>query len=186
LREQWERAEAAGFRWKHGKAATAVTKNQQEKVLLRDPARFRDSVTIIPPFKGDAITHRSLYNNLAKTDIGNETIEYITSGKCSVEISYADDAPEGELGYTTGFSIVIHAKNTRTIKQTAKTLVHEVTHSKYRIGGSQYAEAVCFAREHIHEHGSLTIQDMRNIIKKVKKLYPEYEWRKGGRNKWRK
>ena len=28
LREQWERAEAAGFSWKHGKAATAVVKEQ--------------------------------------------------------------------------------------------------------------------------------------------------------------
>lgn len=186
LPEQFERMEKAGFSFRQGKAAEKAAQNVLNRPQLRDSARFRDAVSIIPPFKGDAITHRSLYNNLAKTEIGRETIEYITAGKCFVEISYADDAPEGERGYTTGFSIVIHAKNTRTIKETAKTIVHEVTHSKYGIGGSQYAEAVCFAREHLHEHGSLTNQDLRNIIKIVKRLYPEYEWRKGGRNKWRK
>lgn len=186
LPEQYERLEKAGFTWKHGKAAEKVAQNVLNRQQLRDPARFRDAVSIIPPLKGDTITHRSLYNNLAKTEVGRETIEHITAGKCFVEISYADDAPEGERGYTTGFSIVIHAKNTRTIKETAKTIVHEVTHSKYGIGGSQYAEAVCFAREHLHEHGTLTNQDLRNIIKTVKRLYPEYEWRRGGRNKWRK
>ena len=186
LLEQFERMEKAGFTWKHGKAAEKAAQNVMNRQQLRDPARFRDAVNIIPPLKGDAITHRSLYNNLAKTEVGKETIEYITAGKCFVEISYADDAPEGERGYTTGFSIVIHAKNTRTIKETAKTIVHEVTHSKYSIGGSQYAEAVCFAREYLHEHGSLTNQDLRNIIKTVKRLYPEYEWRRGGRNKWKK
>ena len=87
---------------------------------------------------------------------------------------------------TIGKSITVYAKNTKTIKKTASTLVHEVTHCKYGIGGSQYAEAVCFAREHIHEYGQLTFKDLRNIIKTVKELYPEYNWRKGGRNKWKK
>lgn len=186
LRPQYDRMETAGFDWKKGKAAEKTASLERKHTELRDPARFRDSVTIWEPFKGDAITHRSLYNNLAKSDIGKETIEFITSGKCIVEVTYTDDAPKGELGNTIGKHITIYAKNTKTIKTTASTLVHEVTHCKYGIGGSQYAEAVCFAREHIHEHGRLTNQDLRNIIKTVKDLYPEYNWRKGGRNKWKK
>ena len=186
LRMQHERMNTAGFTWKHGKAAEKTVSSVRKRTELRDPARFRDSVTIWEPFKGDAITHRSLYNNLAKSDIGKETIEFITSGQCIVEVTYTEDAPKGELGNTIGKHITIYAKNTKTIRKTAGTLVHEVTHCKYGIGGSQYAEAVCFAREHIHEHGQLTNQDLRNIIKTVKDLYPEYNWRKGGRNKWKK
>ncbi len=186
LPTQHTRMETAGFDWKKGKAAESVAKLAEKRTELRDPARFRDSVTIWEPFKGDAITHRSLYNNLAKSDIGKETIEFITSGKCFVEVTYTEDAPKDELGNTIGKHITVYAKNTKTIKRTAATLVHEVTHCKYGIGGSQYAEAVCFAREHIHEHGVLTFQDKRNIIKTVKELYPEYQWRKGGRNKWKK
>lgn len=181
-----ERMETAGFDWKKGKTAEREMLKLAKQKALRDPARFKDSVSIWPPFKGDAITHRSLYNNLARSEIGNETIEFITSGKCFVDITYADDAPAGEYGNTMGRYITVYAKNTKTVKQTAKTLVHEVTHCKYGIGGSQWAEAVCFAREHIHEHGQLTFQDIRNIINTVKELYPEYHWRKGGRNKWKK
>ncbi len=154
--------------------------------LPEDDARFRESVTIIPPFKGDAITHRKLHKNLAKSEVGKETIEYVTSGACNVEINYTDEAPKGTRGTTMGNNITIYAKNTKTVKLTAKTLVHEVTHCKYNIGGSQYAEAVCFAREHLHEHGKLTYNDIRNIIKEIKVLYPEYQWRKGGRNTWKK
>ena len=186
LPAQHARMEAAGFDWKKGKAAEKAFTKHNELKKLRDPARFRDVVTIMPPYKGDAITHRSLYNNLAKSEIGREAIDYISSGRCMLEINYTDDAPKGIRGETFGHSIIIYAKNTRTIKLTAKTIIHEVTHSKYKIGGSQWAEAVCFSMEHIHEHGQLTIQDKRNIIKKVKDLYPEYQWRKGGRNNWKK
>lgn len=175
---QRERAQVAGFGVKQARAVEKVTVQAEG---IKDFAKFRDSVTIIPPFKGDAITHRSLRNNLARSKVGKETIEFINSGKCSVEINYTDEAPEGVRGETFGRSITIYAKNTRTIKATAKTLVHEVTHCKYGIGSSQWAEAVCFAREHIHEHGELTFQDKRNIIKTVKDLYPEHQWRKGGR-----
>ena len=183
---QHARMEVAGFNWKHAKAAEKAMEQMEEQRELRDPARFKDSITIWPPFKGDAITPRSLYNNLAKSSIGKETIEFITSGKCVVDITYTEGTPTDELGNTIGNYITVYAKNTKTIKRTAKTLVHEVTHCKYGIGGSQWAEAVCFAREHIHEHGQLTFQDKRNIIKMVKQLYPEYQWRKGGRNGWKK
>lgn len=186
LPTQHARMEAAGFDWKKGKAAEKAFAEYNKLKKSRDPARFRDVVTIMPPYKGDAITHRSLYNNLAKSAIGKETIDYISSGKCMLEISYTDDAPKGVRGESFGHSIIIYAKNTRTIKLTAKTIIHEVTHCKYKIGGSQWAEAVCFSMEHIHEHGQLTFQDKRNIIKTVKELYPKYQWRKGGRNNWKK
>lgn len=127
-----------------------------------------------------------MYNNLAKSAVGKETIDYISSNECSVEINYTDEAPKGVRGTTLGKSITIYAKNTQTVKLTAKTLIHEATHCKYNIGGSQYSEAVCFAREYLHEYGQLTYKEIRNIIKEVKELYPEYQWRKGGRNTWKK
>ena len=183
---QHARMEAAGFDWKKGKEAENAYTEYEKQRDLRDPARFQDVVSIIPPYRGDAITHKSLYKNLRKSEVGKEAIEYIASGKCSVEVNYTDEAPKGVRGECFGSHITIYAKSTRTIKETAKTIIHEVTHSKYKIGGNQWAEAVCFSMEHIHEYGQLTFQDKRNIIKTVKELYPEYEWRKGGRNKWKK
>ena len=174
-------AEAAGLRKQMQKTHVAGY-----EPLSEGEARFRDNVAILPPLKGDAITHRKLHNDLKKSDVGKETIDFINSGKCIVEVNYTDEVPKGTRGETIGRFITIYAQNTRTVKLTAKTLVHEVTHCKYGIGGDQWAEAVCFCREHIHENGSLTYRDMRNIIKTVKELYPEYKWRKGRRGKWKK
>lgn len=183
---QRERMQVVGFTRKHSDSAKKAVTAYHKQERLRDPARFNESVSILPPEKGDSITHRSLYNDLNKSDIGKETIDYIASGKCHVEVNYTNEAPMGDRGECTGYSILIYAKNTKSVKETAKTIVHEVTHSKYKIGGSQYSEAVCFAREYLHEKGALTVEDLRDIIKTVKELYPEYHWRKGGRNKWKK
>lgn len=45
------------------------------------------------------------------------------------------------------------------------------------IGECQWAEAVCETRALQHEKGILTIQDKRNIIKEIKKNYPDMKWR---------
>ena len=128
--------------------------------------------------KGDAITPRKLYNALNKNAIGKNALNYIMSENISVEINYTDEAPKNLRGYTTGKQIVIYAKNTNSIKNTASTLIHEVTHSKYGIGGNQWAEAQCFAAEYIYFHGDLTFEAKKSIIKEVKSLYPEYNWRR--------
>lgn len=173
-------AEAAGLRKQMQK-----TRVEGYVPLLEGEARFRDNVTIIPPFEGDAITHRRLHNDLKKSEVGQETLDFINSGNCNVEVNYTDEAPRGVRGETLGRFITVYAKNTRTVKLTAKTLIHEVTHCKYGIGGDQWSEAMCFAREAIHEKGTLTYQDLRDIIKTVKDLYPEYRWRKGSRKQWK-
>ena len=173
-------AEAAGLRKQMQK-----TRVEGYVPLLEGEARFRDNVTIIPPFEGDAITHRRLHNDLKKSEVGQETLDFINSGNCNVEVNYTDEAPRGVRGETLGRFITVYAKNTRTVKLTAKTLIHEVTHCKYGIGGDQWSEAMCFAREAIHEKGTLTYQDLRDIIKTVKDLYSEYRWRKGSRKQWK-
>lgn len=173
-------AEAAGLRNQMQK-----TRVEEYIPLLEGEARFRDNVTIMPPIRGDAITHRKLHNDLNRSEVGQETLDFINSGNCNVEVNYTDEAPEGVRGKTIGRFVVVYAKNTKTVKLTAKTLIHEVTHCKYGIGGDQWSEAMCFAREALHEKEALTYQDLRNIIKTVRELYPEYRWRKGSRKQWK-
>lgn len=140
-------------------------------------AKWSGLFTIYPPAKGDAITPRKLYNALNKNSIGKEALQYIVDNNVAVEINYTKDVPKSIRGYTTGNQIVIYAANTRSIKNTASTIIHEATHAKYKIGGNQWAEAHCFASEYIYMHGDLTFSAKRDIIKEVKSLYPEYEWR---------
>lgn len=151
-------------------------------VIRYAPAResrqqFRDNVSILPPIKGDAITHRSVYNALNRSEIGRKTLEWINSGNYNIEINYTDEAPQGILGRSRGRNVVIYANNTHTVKRTTETLIHEITHAHYDIGGSQWAEAQCVSAEYIHRKGSLTISDLRDIIKLVKEIYPELPWR---------
>lgn len=128
--------------------------------------------------KGDAIKPQSIYKELQKSSVGREVWEYIVNNKPNIEINYTDEAPKDLRGYQRGSNICIYAKNTKTIKLTTKTLIHEVTHMKLNIGGDQWAEAVCFVQEERHEKEELTFSDKRVIIKTVKKLYPEMKWRR--------
>ncbi|MCQ2464374.1 MAG: minor capsid protein [Oscillospiraceae bacterium] len=144
---------------------------------LVDYARSDETFYIVPPPKGDAIKAQNIYKGLQKSEIGKSVYKYIIENNVPVEINYTSDAPEGVRGYCGANSIFVYAVNTKTVKLTVETIIHEVTHMKYNIRGSQWAEAHCFAAEALHTKNSLTISDKRDIIKKVKKLYSDLDWR---------
>ncbi|MCI5668754.1 MAG: hypothetical protein MR291_08360 [Oscillospiraceae bacterium] len=106
-------------------------------------------------------------------------MQYIKENNMHVEVTYDTDIPENVLGYQQGHTIVIFANSTKSVIETASTLVHEVTHAKYNIGGNQWSEAQCFAAEHLFKFGKpLTFADKKAIIKMVKKNYPNFNWRR--------
>lgn len=144
---------------------------------LVDYARSDETFYIVPPPKGDAIKAQNIYKGLQKSEIGKSVYKYIIENNVPVEINYTSDAPEGVRGYCGANSIFVYAVNTKTVKLTVETIIHEATHMKYNIRGSQWAEAHCFAAEALHTKNSLTISDKRDIIKKVKKLYSDLDWR---------
>lgn len=173
-KEDSARVSVHGFgRSAAGKATAAV-----RRIPIRESRqKFKEAVYIVPPLKGDSITHRSIFNDLRRSAIGEKTLEWITSGEYNVEINYTDEAPKTLLGYNQGKNIVIFANNTRTIKKTTETIIHEMTHAKYNIGGTQWAEAQCISAEWMHRRGKLTLQDLRDIVKLSKELYPDFPWR---------
>lgn len=128
----------------------------------------------------DTITTRKLINNLNRTEIGRSTVEYLVEHpEIKVYMCYGVDHESGTRGYQEKNDIMIFASETKTVQVTAETLIHEITHHKYNIGESQWAESVCFAQELKHRMGKsqLTVSELRNIIKTVKELYPELPWR---------
>lgn len=93
---------------------------------------------------------------------------------------YGVDVPKDRLGLQEGDDIYIYASNTKTVQRTAETIIHEITHHRYDIGGNQHAECVCRAQEIKHRKNvdKLTAKDLRDIIKSVKADYPELKkWR---------
>ena len=128
----------------------------------------------------DTITTRKLMNNLNRTEIGRSTVEYLVEHpEIKVYMCYGVDHESGTRGYQEKNDIMIFASETKTVQVTAETLIHEITHHKYNIGESQWAESVCFAQELKNRMGKsqLTVSELRNIIKTVKELYPELPWR---------
>ena len=85
-------------------------------------------------------------------------------------------------GEEFGGKITLYLRNCKDIKTAACTLIHECTHLKYGIGYSQWAEAVCYAKELQHRRNTehLAMEDLRKIVKVVRDNYTEYNWRKGG------
>lgn len=143
-------------------------------------SKFTDMLQDFNNGQKDIISHWSIQKNLNKSDIGKQTVEYIVEHpELNINLCYKIDVPEGLLGRQDKNDIYIYASKTGTIQKTAETLIHEITHRKYDIGGNQWAECVCRAQEikHRKKNDKLTGQELRDIIKSVKRDYPELKWR---------
>ena len=152
-------------------------KNQRDAELVK-LARASDTFSVIPPAKGDAIKAQSIYKELQKSEVGKHAYDYIIQHNVPVEINYTDEFEPGTRGYTFGGSIFVYARNTKTVRLTTETIIHEAMHvelgAKKR---TQWEEALCFAQEAKHKKKQLTYADLKNIVKTVKTLYPNYPWR---------
>ena len=143
-------------------------------------SKFSEHFTEFNNGQKDTITVRRLMNNLNKTEIGKETVSYIADHPdLNIRMCYKIDHEPGIRGFQDGDDIYIYASETKTVQVTAETLVHEITHHRYNIGDSQWAECVCFAQELKHRTGksNLTGNELKDIIKTVKELYPKLPWR---------
>lgn len=152
---------------------------QNYKINNSNEARADKIFTNYAPEKVDVITTRNLYNELRKSEVGKETLEYLENNKLNVSLYYKD-VPEDLRGLSIGKrNIEIYVPNTLTKVKTAQTIIHEATHIKYNIGHDKKSEVICFLREKMHINPELTIRDKRNTIELINKLYPEYPWKKG-------
>lgn len=166
---------------KHRKYETDKTQKKTERENAKSRySRFSDRFQTYNNGQKDIITYRRLLNNLNKSNIGKETVEYILGHpELEIQMCYGIDHDRDSDGVQFGDIIRIYASDTKTVQRTAEVLIHEVTHHKYDIGGSQWAECVCKVQEIKHKSGrdKLTGEELRSIIKLVKELYPEYSWR---------
>ncbi len=176
LQKQYDRSRVLGFG--RSEAQRAVAAGRKDFEGIGREARFIDNIVNWPSFKGDVINPRNIFKELNKSEVGKKAIEYVTSNNTNIEIYYGKEmCPKGKRGQCYGNHIAIFAYNTKTIRITAETVIHEVTHISRDIGGSQWAEAVCFCQEVKHTKSVLTFSDLRGIIKEIKEIYPDLPWR---------
>lgn len=143
-------------------------------------SKFSDRFQTYNNGQKDTITFKHLLNNLNKSSIGRQTVEYILKHpELQIQMCYNIDHELDVLGQQFGDEIRIYASETKTVQLTAETIIHEITHHKYDIGGCQWAECVCKAQEFKHKTNKdkLTGSEIRDIIKLIRRLYPELSWR---------
>ena len=111
---------------------------------------------------------------MKKTDIGNEMLSYIEQDNVPVFLLYGAENPDGYAGTYDPFEdrITVYCDVTKTVSETAKTVIHEAMHRKLGSTNSFAEELACYKAEEIHEKGSLTKEDVARIIKHIRENYP--------------
>ena len=127
------------------------------------------------------ITADKIVEELKTSKIGLETLKDIESLPQRIKLTY-ERRSDGVRGDERNGEIRIFLSNCKNVKWAARSVIHERTHWKYGISQSQWSECVCLAQElkHARNRDYLTISEKRTIIKAVKDVYPEFNWRKGG------
>ena len=129
----------------------------------------------------DLIVFRNIEKELNRSNVGKECIDYLINNPWTVNLYYNIDVRKSLLGeYISGYDeINIYASNTKTVKTTAETIIHEATQRRYNIYGDKHAEAVCIAQEYKHHYNvdKLSFAQKREVIKEVNRNYQSYKWR---------
>ena len=182
-----ERAQVGGFG--HSQASRAVWAERKAKSGLDNGSRsgiINNAKTFnifndhdVP--SNAPITTQHIVDELTSTNIGRQTLKYIENLPEQIKLTYTAKG-DNIRGEQIGDEITVFLGNCKNTKWAARTVIHEVTHHKYGIGQSQWAECVCVAQElkHARNRDYLTTSELRTIISAVKEAYPEYNWRKGG------
>jgi hypothetical protein len=125
--------------------------------------------------RGKRIKPGHLRRELMKSEVGKETLEIIERDDINVILSYNAPTLEktGETLYGISYEdyAVIYVARTQSTQKTAQTVIHEVTHNA-GIKGTQRAEIIAEIRATKHL-GPISSADIRKIILRIKKDYPE-------------
>lgn len=135
------------------------------------------------PMGGMKISPSEILNSLETTDIGQSALEYLEKKGLVAKLKFGEISGT-ERGKQVGDDIMIYLANCKDPLDAACAVIHEVTHHKEDIGECIWAETVCYVQEykHIHNKENLSIEEIKKIIRAVKKAYQEedYNWKKGG------
>lgn len=161
--------------------AAGGTTEEWKKLKSANYAKAMDSMALINGEKGAIYTREEILRELQSSPVGIETIRAIRDSDARISI-YDTPRPDGARGEQIGNDIRIFSRNIKSTRVAGQTLIHEMAHFRFNIGGCQHAEAICFAMEkmHIMNRDYLTKSEWEYVKKLAIDNYPEYDWEKGG------
>jgi len=169
---KWDRSQAAKAR-----AAAKKWTEYQTSRKYRKKSNQNGFYTMDNRPKGmDIIKPKNIINEMKKSDIGSELYGFMQENGIDVNIWYGVDVPKGRLGLFEDGIIHVYADNTKTVLDTALTVIHEATHARINRPNSKNQELECFKNEKRHQGIELTESVIQDILKEIDELYPYLDW----------
>ena len=134
--------------------------------------------------KSETVSIKDIIKDLNRTEVGRDTISLINTKKPEIILCYGINNKDergnvlyGKI-YPDTKTILIFADETKNLKKTSETIIHEVYHLTQK-GSSQKNEVQCRIREKMHEKNStqLTRKEIKDIIKETNRDYWYLPWR---------
>lgn len=144
-------------------------------------AKAIDFISLVSGEKNARYSREQILKELQQSSVGKDTIRAIRDNRVRIEI-YDSPRHDGARGDQLGDEIRIFSSNIKSARVAGQTVIHEMAHYRFNIGGCQHAEAVCFAMEkmHIMHRDYLTNDEWEYVKRLAIDNYPEYNWEKGG------
>lgn len=144
-------------------------------------ARYKDNEGIFQTLDGrskgrDVIKPRNIMKEMRKSSIGTEMLEYLQENDIQIKVWYGVDVDEGLDGLFEDGEINIYADNTKTVRETAITVIHEATHAKINKPNTKSQELQCYVNEYRHQNIELTEKVLQDIINHINDKYPNLKW----------
>jgi SPP1 gp7 family putative phage head morphogenesis protein len=124
----------------------------------------------------DVIKPRNVMKEMKKSQVGSETLQFLQENGIRVVMSYGANVPNGRLGlYETG-EIYVYADNTKTVAESALTVIHEATHARINKPNTKNQELECYKNEYRHKGIVLTEKVISDIVAYIDEHYEYLDW----------
>lgn len=135
-------------------------------------ARAIDSMFYADDYEFKSYTKEEIIENLKTSAVGLEAIQYLEDNP-QVKIKLSEDNERSDRGEHNKNLLTIWLNNCPNVRVAGQTVIHEVTHHKYGIGGSQQAETICFAFEKMHKENRkyLKQEEWDTLVELTKTVY---------------
>ena len=135
-------------------------------------ARAIDSMFYADDYEFKSYTKEEIIENLKTSAVGLEAFQYLEDNP-QVKSQLSEDNERSDRGEHNKNLLTIWLNNCPNVRVAGQTVIHEVTHHRYGIGGSQQAETICFAFEKMHKENRkyLKQEEWDTLVELTKTVY---------------
>ena len=156
------------------KRAAYAKKNErlsEEKTNDTINKKFVDRVSSFYESNETAYSAEEIDEAMTSSPIGAEAAEYISENGYSVSLYYGDFGDYA--GEIYGKDIYVYPYNNKDAREISGTIIHEMCHTRYGWNRTMEDEVNCRLMEIMHLNGNVSKQEIREIVRTVRRLYPE-------------